>query len=207
MKSLLITLVFLYIPFSGWSYNYSDTTKSGSSVKMIKKAGAGIFITAADFAEGKKVCVDSNSGEKQKIKKHYIFNTDYIDVVQGNAKMRFNKDSIYGYEDNDSIAYRFYGKNRDEYRILEVGAIVLYMTEERDFASKHYKPVVTYFFSTGYNTPIQLLTLKNIKHAFPDEFVLHHYLDMEFAEKEIHSYNEAKKMHLINYMINKYKQN
>lgn len=203
MRLLFFAILIHLLPLNGVANTNTDTIKSGST----KTTAPGVYITAHDFATGQKALVDSNTQGKQKIKKHYIFNRDYIDVVLGETQVRYHKDSIYAYEDNDGSVYRFYGENHDEYKILEAGAIILYMTEERDFASKHYKPVISYFFSTGYNSKIIPLSLKNIKTAFPDDFILHHYLDMEFISKEIHAYDEAKKMHLINYLISKYKQN
>lgn len=186
--SLPITIVLLYM--------------SASSAYSAKKANSiacpGIFITWQDYKTRNIIAVEE-------IKLNHLFSGHYIEVVKNGKDIRYNKDSIFGYEDEKGRDYRFYKIYNDEYQILENLDMVIYVTYSPTHAPKGVsQPMMPYFyFSKSVNTEIIPLTLPNLINAFPENHNFHHELEDEFKKgRPLSTYDEANKMFRVNYLLN-----
>jgi len=172
-----------------------------SSAYSTKKADPlphpGIFMTCQDYKTRNITIVDE-------IKLNHLFSGHYIDIVKDGKDARYNKDSIFGYEDEKGKDYRFYKIYDDEYQILENLDMVIYVTYTPTHVPKGIsQPMMPYFyFSKDLNSEIIPLTRSNLITAFPDNHNFHHELEDEFkVGKPVSIYDEINKMFRVNYLL------
>lgn len=185
MKPLFLALTFL---FSNSIFAQSDTTQ-------------GIFPTADHYKTDSAVKYDDGI-----LKLNVMFKPDIVILKNGNEKMVFSKDSIYGYC-KENICYRFY--NREEYKIEDTGVIYIYSKVVTEYESKTSVKKIMLFFSTSADSELIPLSVHNLlisldfpteeavkfKEQFDDHSILKHhahenkydiniYLDKIFRNKK-----------------------
>jgi hypothetical protein len=158
-----------------------------------------VYLSWQDYNAGK---LTPENGQC-KIKKHKTFNKKYIYVIVDGKNTRYNKDSIFGYKD-EHFTYRYY--NKEEYLIKEKGEIMIYVFYELESGPKNYVFKPHFYFSKDAASSIAPLSVINIKRAFPDNFTLHHYLDIEFYGKDIAAYDNENNTYKINNLLKRLNQ-
>ncbi len=141
----------------------------------------------------------------QEIKLNHLFSGHYIDVIKDGKEIRYNKDSIYGYEDERGKDYRFYKIYDDEYQIWENRDMVIYVTYSPTHVAKGIsQPMMPYFyFSKNLSSEIIPLTLSNLINAYPENHNFHHELEDEFKKgTPVSLYDDEHKMFRVNYLLN-----
>jgi hypothetical protein len=168
------------------------------------KTLSGVYTTLQDY-ENAHLSYPIHCGSSDgKIKLNHFFSKDYIEIIEGNEKIKLKKDSIFGYRDCKNKSYRFYKSNDEEYLIAENKSIVIYTYEVSVVSSsgKTARLVPAYYFSTSLNSEIHPLSVLNIKKAFPDNLKLHDLLDIEFhGMKDISAYDSVHQMFKVNFLI------
>jgi hypothetical protein len=159
----------------------------------------GVYKTELDFIQN-QIFPD---GGASKLQSNTVFNNTIIAYKNG-VKYCFKKDSIFGYN-NKSGSFRCNHLDKQDYQIMENGKVVIYMIMEPTYGYKNFVLKPQYYFSENLSSSILPLNIINIKRAFPENERLHHYLDIEFYQKEISMYNSTYNTYQINYLINKYK--
>ena len=159
----------------------------------------GVYKTELDFIQN-QIFPDSGASILQS---NTVFSNTIIAHKNG-IKYCFKKDSIFGYN-HKTGSFRCNHLDKQDYQIMENGNVVIYMIMEPTYGYKNFVLKPQYYFSLNLSSPILPLSIINIKRAFPENERLHHYLDIEFYQKEISMYNMDFNTYQINYLINKYK--
>ncbi len=118
-------------------------------------------------------------------------------------KHSFDKSTANGYRNRDGKTYRLFGKG--EYQVLDTAYFSLYYGYEQVEKSKGKSLVKTdeYFFSRTTESPIQLLTVENLKMAFPDNLPFHYAIEAEFkSDQELIAYDPYYKGYKLKYVYN-----
>jgi len=183
-------ICFILLLFSSqilFAQNTNSTSKSG------------IYMNWQDYENGKlSYLLDC------KIKVNHFFSKKYIDVIQGEKKIRLSKDSVFGYRDCEQKDYRFFLNNDEEFLIKENNAMVIYISDVPVTVAngKRIQLVPTCFFSRSLNSEILPLTVSNLKKAFPDNLKFHDMLDLEFyGVQDISTYDSIHNMYKVNYLL------
>ncbi len=166
------------------------------------QSNSGVYLNATDYLTNTltQACGDC------KIKSHEVFYTKVLEVVNEGNKFTFQKDSIYGYK-SGSDSYRINHDDNEAYLIAEAGAIIIYILHEPENSTKAFSQRPHFYFSKDATSGILPLTAINLKKTFPGDLRLQHYLDLEFYQTDIASYNEEHHLYQINYLLNQLKQN
>ncbi len=167
-----------------------------SSTNSLFAQSTGLYLNSSDFDSARTSFV-----KKEKLKYKFQvdnpFNGSDVKVVLGDSTFRFNKDSIFGYRDENKINYRFY--HTKTYQILNpTEEILLYcITTNVDPKSNHFE--FTYFFSINASASISPLTKFNLKRAFPNDSNFHELIDIYFNnDLDLLSYDSYYNKYKIN---------
>lgn len=183
MKSILLPLLL------------SALTASASPQRSVPRT-SGIYLTAADYDEG-RVTSEGHCGSKDhKLELHDVLHKSYIHVTHGTETVRYAKSDLFGFRACDGKDYRFV--SNQEYRILE--AKELYIYEQRVGNGRVVREV--YYFSKGSNGTVLPLTRENLKHTFPDNQAFQESLDQMFgAKRDLAQYDRFHKMFTVNRLL------
>lgn len=165
---------------------------SFSNVQAQEKQG--IYLTGKDYNEGTIIPEDGQC----KVKNRQLLHQKYIDLILDGKRYRYHKDSIFGYR-SGQLTYRLYQK--EKYQIVEHGRIIIYSVYKPEYGVKNFVQVPHLYFSTDATSLIAPLSVLNIKKAFPEDFTLHHYLDIIFDQTNIAAYDSMHQMYSINYLL------
>ena len=110
-----------------------------------------------------------------------------------------NKDSIFGYRDNENSCYRFIHKAT--YKIINPTEKILLYSQTSLGGSKGHQTIVKYFFSVSAASPLCQLSKWNIKNQFKNNTTFHELLDIYFHnDDELLSYDGYNNMHKLNHI-------
>jgi len=138
-------------------------------------AQCGIYQTADDYLSGQLAYKNDEPG-KHAIRTDIPFNPSAVKVIKGSEKFEFDKWNIYGFRKKNRD-YRFYESKT--YRIVDPQYFPIYAREELIIEGKAKYRKTKYYFSTDANAPLQELTIRNLKHAFPNRD-FHGLIDLQF---------------------------
>lgn len=156
---------------------------------------AGIYLHASDY-RNRNTCPFV---QRVKIIPHRLFDSRHIIMKTGNARLRYDKDSIFGYRNGKGEDFRFYAG--EEYRIVETATLVIYAGTEPAYTAKGYRSAPVYFFSRTLDSEIMPLSVINVKRAYPEHLRLHHYLDIFFYNTAADTYDETHHIFCMNYLL------
>ncbi|MGE5354950.1 MAG: hypothetical protein ACM3PT_01845 [Deltaproteobacteria bacterium] len=136
MKNIFLIVLFLAIIFNTYSQN------------------CGIYNSATDYKNSNF----SNQGSK--ILVDLFFKPNYVKLKTNDNSIYFNKDSIWGVKNENSI-FRFY--NSKKYELVENEEIFIYKTfvQARIKADR-----IKYFYSQNPESEILPLTIENLENSF-----------------------------------------
>jgi len=184
MKNSIIYFLILIVQFFLFNSHSTAQTKLG------------VYYTEQDFIENK--ITPEQDAQKLHSKSKFIV------LKVNNSKIKFNKDSIFGYKDKNA-SYRCNHIDKHDYEILEIGEIVIYKRLISVYGNKTMVLEPQFYFSQNLSSNILPLTIINIKRTFLSNEKLHHYLDIEFYDKKITFYNKELNTYQINFLIKEYK--
>ena len=178
------------------AYMFSD----GTLVAAQTSRTSGVYLTAADYENG-KLGFEGDCGSKaHKLEIHDVLNKPYIDVTHESEKRRYSKDELFGFRACDGREYRFGSKL--EYQILETKELYIYSRDIVVSQGRTSRTVREYYFSVGSNGEIKALTMENLKQAFPENHRFHDWLDATFgAGQNLAAYDEFHKMFKVNRLL------
>ena len=133
-----------------------------------------------------------------------LFNNDEVKVKHDGTVYTLKKSETYGYRDTKGKEVRFV--DNKEYKVLNPGeSILIYVYQHQAHSGKDvskglYQP--EYYFSKDVASPLQNLTLTNLKTIFPENHKLQAALDAQFkANSELYAYDSFHKMYRLNWII------
>ena len=169
-----------------------------------QKDSSGIYKTAEDFQNRKLSYAINYKTEKHKIKDNILFNSDKIVVKHKGESYTLLKSNTYGYRNTKGEEFRFI--DNKEYKVLNPGqSLLIYFYQHAAHTGKDinrglYQP--EYYFGKDATSPLQHLTLTNVKASFPQNHKLHDALDAQFkSDKELYEYDNFHKMYKLNWII------
>ena len=160
-------------------------------------------MTASDYQNGILTAEGRCDSKGHELELHDVLNKTYIHVTHGSETRRYEKNEIFGFRSCEGLDYRFVG-NR-EYQILEAKGIYIYLVKVRMPNAPGARASwlkSEYHFSVGPEKPVLLLTVDNLKHAFPDNRRFHDSLEQTFGSGEkLAQYDEVHKMFRVNWLL------
>jgi len=161
----------------------------------------GIYITGEELINGRaSFIVDCNS-RANKIRLNDFFNKPYVTVKRNDSTYKFFKKYIYGFRKCNNQVYRF--NNKKELLLLNFGEeILIYHDILPGRTSAGRTNVTNYYFSAGINSPVQTLTMKNLKNAFPQNKEFHSLIDKNFKyNTDLANYDNINNIYEINWLL------
>ena len=172
---------------------------SAQHPKEIKnKEVEGLYLSLADFKLGKlTIPIDKkHKGDKIKLKQFFI--SPYIKSIEEDKEEIFYKDSIFAIRLNNGENYRFI--NRTPCLVADTSNLYIYTnrntkTEYKKsgprFISKEV-PITYYYFSTGNQNVVFMLTLANLRKYALSDTLLHITVCDKFTNDEMLSEINSK---------------
>src|SRR5579871_54957 len=191
MKNVKIAFVFAII--------IGSVSVSNAQSKM--KSEGGIYLTASDFQQQKLTYEIDCSNAGNKIKANTFFGSSTGYVLSNGQKHAFDKKSVYGYRNCQNKTYRFY--NGEAYLLIDTAGFYMYYEYKQEEQNKGKEPIKKdeYFFSSKADGALQLLTIENLKKAFPANNNFHYALDANFkSDKDLIAYDSFQKSYKVKYL-------
>ena len=159
---------------------------------------SGVYLTGADFEQGKLTLESNPKLEDHKIKLNEFFNKSYITVRHHGEEHRYQKKEIFGVRDGSGTDYRLAGGM--EYKVLSKGPILLYQTPQNTQAKGQPLPS-PYFFSTGSDAPVRRLSLTGLQKAYAGNHAFLSALDVSFPNgTDLVTYDAHNAQYRLNYL-------
>ena len=128
-------------------------------------ASSGVYLTAADYANGALTDAGSCQASSFKVAVHDVLNGPYIEVSRGSDKKHVRlKNEIFGLRMCDGHDYRL-SANRPA-RFVAKGDLYVYGVERPVSQGKGFRVTVSYYFSSGAGGEVRTLTLEHLQEAF-----------------------------------------
>ncbi len=169
--------------------------------KMLSTGG--LYLTPNDFEHQKLTYGIDCSNADEKIKPNEFFGSSTGYVISKGEKHEFSKKEVYGYRNCQNKTYRFY--NGEAYQLLDTAGFYIYYQyrSEQNIKGKGLVKKDEYFFSKNVAADLQLLTIDNLKNAYPGNHAFHYALDANFrADKDLIAYDRFTKTYKIKYLFN-----
>jgi hypothetical protein len=174
-----------------------------TNAQQKRRVEAGLYLTATDFQQKKLTYEIDRNDAKNKIKLNSLFGSSTGYILSKGEKHEFNKKKIYGYRSFDNKNYRFY--NGEAYLIIDTSGFYMYYQYKSEENIKGKEPIKKdeYFFSKNADDDLKLLTIENLKNAFPANHHFHYDLDANFRSgSDLVAYDSFQKIYKIKYWYN-----
>lgn len=157
--------------------------------------GSGLYRSAEDYVKG----VLSYPGAR--IRADIPFRHSVVKVAGNTVTKDFRKDQVYGYRDEQGQDYRFVGNKA--YKIVDETHFPMYRRVELITKGKERTREPRYYFSTYAGGPLQALTIRGLKKAFPDNRRFHNLLDLQFRhDRELVAYDDFHQEYKVKTLFN-----
>jgi hypothetical protein len=166
-----------------------------------KQETAGLYSSLKDFLQHKLTFRIDCTDRENKLKLNQFFGGSTGYVISNGEKHEFNKNEVYGYQSCENKNYRFY-KN-SIYQIMDTAGFYIYYQyrSEEINKGKGLVKVDEYFFSRKGDDQLQLLTIANLKAAFPANSRFHYSLDnLCRTDRDLIAYDNLQHMYKIQYL-------
>jgi len=171
-------------------------TASGQSTTL----QSGLFRTAEGFRQNQVLLGIDCQSEKHRIRLHEFIGKPFVTVIHSGQSYQFSKDSLFGYRDCEGQAYRFVTTNEHYPIINPAEPVLIYKLVQPPIAKV---PGYTkLYFSKDASSPVEVLTLANLKNAFPQNHPFHDRLDAQFGNGgDLSAYDAMHRMTKINWLL------
>lgn len=165
-----------------------------------KERVRGIYITSDDFVKG-NLSFDNNCNIKNtRIRLNDFFSKKYITVKKGDSSLTLLKNDIFGYINCRNEVFRFKGKI--ELFLLNAGEQILIYKHIVSKPPTGRTNVTNYYFSLGVNSPVQKLTIRNLKNIFPANSIFKNFIDKNFRyNTDLAEFDKVNKMYKVNLLL------
>lgn len=167
------------------------------------RSSSGIYVTASNYQNGILTAEGRCDSKGHELELHDVLNKTYIHVTHGSATRRYEKTEIFGFRSCKGLDYRFVDNH--EYQILEAKGLYIYLIKVRMPNAPGARAMwlkSEYHFSVGSEGPVRLLTLDNLKHAFPDNRRFHDSLEQTFGSgRRLAQYDDLHRMFRVNWLL------
>jgi len=168
------------------------------------QSSSGIYLNWQDYSNHKLSYSGYCGTASDNIRLNHFFSKGYIEVKQDGKKTKLGKDQVFGYRDCKQKDYRFYKSNDREYRIVEIGPVVIYIANLPVTIStgKTVQLVPYHFFSKDLQSDILPLTAINLKQVFPDNIKFPDKPNVQLnSVLDAYAYDDAHKMYKVNFLL------
>ncbi|KAF0243356.1 MAG: hypothetical protein FD183_29 [Chitinophagaceae bacterium] len=171
-----------------------------SKLTAQKEMVRGIYKTSEDFTKGNLYFDNNCKKRSSKIKVNDFLSRPYITVRLSDSSLKISKRSIFGYINCRNQFFRFNGKQ--ELLLLNAGEQILIYKHIISKPPTGRTNVTNYYFSLGISSPVETLTIKNLKNAFPADVSFHNLIDHNFKyNTDLAGFDEANKIYKLNSLL------
>ena len=165
-----------------------------------KERVRGIYKTCDDFVKG-NLSFDNNCNIRNiRIRLNDFFSKKYITVKKGDSSLKLLKNDIFGYINCRNEVFRFKGKI--ELFLLNAGEQILIYKHIVSKPPTGRTNVTNYYFSLGVNSPVQKLTIRNLKNIFPANSIFKNFIDKNFRyNTDLAEFDKLNKMYKVNLLL------
>ncbi|MBR2647910.1 MAG: hypothetical protein ACRCSM_09565 [Sediminibacterium sp.] len=165
-----------------------------------KERVRGIYKTCDDFVKG-NLSFDNNCNIRNiRIRLNDFFSKKYITVKKGDSSLKLLKNDIFGYINCRNEVFRFKGKI--ELFLLNAGEQILIYKHIVSKPPTGRTNVTNYYFSLGVNSPVQKLTIRNLKNIFPANSIFKNFIDKNFRyNTDLAEFDKVNKMYKVNLLL------
>jgi len=165
-------------------------------ISMAQVSEMGLYLTREDYRDHKL----SFENAANQIRLNGLFETSDIIVWHDGKKQVLSKNEVFGYRLKNED-YRFF--NNSAYRIIDTIDFYIYSRYKLSQQNKGLKPVETYYFSTGTNTTVEMLTISNLKTAYTKNTKFRYSIEQQFrSDNELMAYDSDTKEYKLKYLFN-----
>ena len=165
-----------------------------------KERVRGIYKTCDDFVKG-NLSFDNNCNIRNiRIRLNDFFSKKYITIKKGDSSLKLLKNDIFGYINCRNEVFRFKGKI--ELFLLNAGEQILIYKHIVSKPPTGRTNVTNYYFSLGVNSPVQKLTIRNLKNIFPANSIFKNFIDKNFRyNTDLAEFDKVNKMYKVNLLL------
>ena len=165
-----------------------------------KERVRGIYKTCDDFVKG-NLSFDNNCNIRNiRIRLNDFFSKKYITVKKGDSSLKLLKNDIFGYINCRNEVFRFKGKI--ELFLLNAGEQILIYKHIVSKPPTGRTNVTNYYFSLGVNSPVQKLTIRNLKNIFHANSIFKNFIDKNFRyNTDLAEFDKVNKMYKVNLLL------
>lgn len=165
-----------------------------------KERVRGIYKTCDDFVKG-NLSFDNNCNIRNiRIRLNDFFSKKYITVKKGDSSLKYLKKDIFGYRNCKNDFFRFKGKI--ELLLLNAGEQILIYKHIVSKPPTGRTNVTNYYFSLCIYSPVQKLTISNLKNIFPANSVFKNFIDKNFRyNTDLAEFDKVNKMYKVNLLL------
>lgn len=165
-----------------------------------KERVRGIYKTCDDFVKG-NLSFDNNCNIRNiRIRLNDFFSKKYITVKKGDSSLKLLKNDIFGYINCRNEVFRFKGKI--ELFLLNAGEQILIYKHIVSKPPTGRTNVTNYYFSLGVNSPVQKLTIRNLKNIFPANSIFKNFIDKNLRyNTDLAEFDKVNKMYKVNLLL------
>lgn len=165
-----------------------------------KERVRGLYKSSNDFVNG-NLSFDNNC-KTTKIRLNDFFMQSYITVKVDDSSLKLLKSDVFGYRNCNNEIFRFKGK-RELLLLNTNGQIFIYKLPNNNPPAGSRTNVTNYYFSFGANSPVEKLTIKNLKNTFPANLSFHHLIDENFKyNTDLAGIDKPNNIFRINLLLN-----
>lgn len=158
-------------------------------------SGNGIYLTAADFSNGKLTHVSKHT----RVKPHDLFNKNVVEVKCNDGVFTYNKLSVFGYADKN-VTYRFVANER--LPIINPNEKILLYKKVSGSGLKNSPLVETFYFSKDAGSAVEHLTLRNLLASFTDNPAFTELVELCFTrDSDLTGYDAIHHTYRINRLL------
>ncbi len=164
-----------------------------------KEQVRGVYKSNDDFTRG-VISFDNNCNRRKiKIKLNDFFLRPYISINLKDSSVRLYKKDIFGYINCKKQVFRFKGKQ--ELLLLNEGEQILIYKHLVAKPPLGRTNVTNYYFSLGAKSPVQKLSINNLRNAFTDNASFTHLIVKNFKyNTDLADFDTVNQMYKINWL-------
>jgi hypothetical protein len=160
-------------------------------------AQKGVFLTYNDYLN------NHLSYTEDKMKLNDFFDLSYITVVKEDQKIKLFKDSIYGVSKDNGLV-RF--QNGEQYFLAEKGKVWVFYKWINVREGKGSRTEKSYYFSVSGEEKLIVLSVNNLKNAFPQKDKFQEMVDAQFQTASVADYDTLHQKFKVNYLLERSEQ-
>lgn len=166
---------------------------------IAQKDSSGIYLTAEDFTNRKLAYAINCGSESHRIKLNDFFGKSFITVKHFDSSYKLYKTKIFGYRTCEGKIVRF--DKKKELILLNPNETILIYRHDVARPPRGLTNVTNLYFSKDAFSPVQKLTIKSLKEAFPENRKFHEQLDVRFKyNTELALFDNIHNMYSINWI-------